>query len=70
MQSCVQSIIESDKWKAAIRSANINLEHETISTPLRQMIKSMPDMAQLVFSRCTVESPNISVEDLEYNVRK
>nr|XP_026693317.1 transient receptor potential cation channel subfamily A member 1 homolog isoform X2 [Ciona intestinalis] len=66
-KACAKEIIQSSKWKAALRNMTvINEKTGLISTPLREMIKSMPDTADLVFNRCTVVSTDYDPEDDEF----
>ncbi|XP_076804239.1 uncharacterized protein LOC143448397 isoform X2 [Clavelina lepadiformis] len=68
-KNCAKLILESPKWKAALRSAKCKTtETGEISTPLRHLIKTMPDIAEVVFNRCTTISPNLGPEDEDYNV--
>ncbi|XP_046335737.2 transient receptor potential cation channel subfamily A member 1 homolog isoform X1 [Haliotis rufescens] len=49
-----RQIIQSDKWKDALRHAHIRKKrgNVTIDTPLRRLIRKMPDVAKEVFDRC------------------
>lgn len=52
-QRTVEEFLLHRTWKDSLRNAQI--ENNSISTPIRKLIKSMPTQAELVFNRCTIE---------------
>ncbi|KAL8599950.1 hypothetical protein ACOMHN_050252 [Nucella lapillus] len=46
------SIINSDVWQQALRNSNEDPTTGRIDTPMRKLIKKMPDVAERVFDRC------------------
>ena len=66
-KKCVMVILESVDWKKALRTTHpIKDSHGTIvpETPLRMMIKTYPDLAELVFHKCVtkVKKPSTELE--------
>ncbi|CAH1799596.1 unnamed protein product [Owenia fusiformis] len=47
------AIINSDKWEEALRNETLDLATGLRSTPMRKLIKKMPDVAERAFYRCT-----------------
>ena len=52
-ERCVDAIITSEHWTAALSNATINKECEYV-TPMRKLINSMPEKAHDVFNRCMI----------------
>ncbi|XP_048240280.1 transient receptor potential cation channel subfamily A member 1 homolog [Haliotis rufescens] len=45
-------IINSEVWKDALRHSSLNLNTGHLDTPMRKLIRKMPDVAKRVFDRC------------------
>ena len=61
---CALAIINSEYWEDALRS-KIQDKKGRIMTPLRRMIKEMPDMAVKVFTKCITEVPVSGPEEVQ-----
>lgn len=56
-------IIQHDDWKQAMR--NKTKEGNTINTPMRKLIKKLPEVAEKVFNRC-VKTNGLPVDHPQY----
>ncbi len=59
-KNCVTSILEHKDWKVAMRTSHFTKDdHGTIvpETPMRLLIRTYPDLAELVFNKCIVRKP-------------
>ncbi|XP_067947890.1 transient receptor potential cation channel subfamily A member 1 homolog isoform X2 [Watersipora subatra] len=65
----VQAIINSDKWFEAMKHAYRDMDDEdgVLQTPMRKLIRKMPDMAESVFHKCTTTSDH-SPENSRYSI--
>lgn len=52
------ALINSPKWKEALRCESRNLKDGVRTTPMRKLISKMPDVAEKVFFRCTTSNTN------------
>ncbi|XP_052808936.1 transient receptor potential cation channel subfamily A member 1 homolog [Mya arenaria] len=61
------AIIKSDYWHEALRNHTLDLITNRHDTPMRKLIRKMPDVAEEAFNRCmegnkeNMESPNYSI---------
>ena len=58
-RECAKIILEHDDWKKALRTTHPNEDThgtEVPETPLRLLIKTYPDLVELVFNKCISES--------------
>ncbi|KAH9498508.1 hypothetical protein Btru_006829 [Bulinus truncatus] len=61
-------IINSTSWKDALRSATRDPITGSVDTPLRKLIKHMPEIAQRVFDRCLSYGHEKNPERPEYEI--
>lgn len=61
------TIINSDVWEDALRNETSELNTEMKSTPMRKLIKKMPDVAETVFNKCMTDNKK-SFEHPDYKV--
>ena len=70
-RSVVESILSSSSWEQSLRAAFLEKETENcLTTPLRILIKSYPDLAEMVLDRCSNERNGdlfFSIEFIEDN---
>lgn len=45
-------LLKSSRWKDLLRNCSISPESNQVTSPMRKLIKKMPDVAELVFDRC------------------
>lgn len=73
-QECVRTLLEDERWPA-LMSVATRRDHgdDVINTPMREMIRQMPDMACLVMTKCIdlssqkdLKNPEFCVSNLEY----
>nr|CAB3267277.1 transient receptor potential cation channel subfamily A member 1 homolog [Phallusia mammillata] len=51
--SCARVIIEDEKWREALKNRTKDISSdERIHTPVRKMIRKMPEVAEEVFTKC------------------
>ena len=61
------AIILSDKWKDALSNETLDLNTGLRVTPMRKLIKKMPEVAEKVFNQCTTanttnpDNPNYKI---------
>ncbi|CAN7946350.1 unnamed protein product [Ixodes pacificus] len=66
-RNVVEALLKSSFWKELLQNATDSEQNGVHQTPLRSLIRSMPDLATLVFENCVVveaasdEDPNKSV---------
>ncbi|KAG0411587.1 hypothetical protein HPB47_011259 [Ixodes persulcatus] len=63
----VEALLKSSFWKELLRNATDSEQHGVHQTPLRKLIRFMPDLAELVFENCVVEE-SASNEDPNHSV--
>nr|CAB3267275.1 transient receptor potential cation channel subfamily A member 1 homolog [Phallusia mammillata] len=65
--SCARALIESPDWKDALR--NITPEQKAVATPMRRLIRGMPDIAEEVFNKCIINgTANEPIDSVHYMV--
>ncbi|XP_046573761.1 transient receptor potential cation channel subfamily A member 1 homolog isoform X1 [Haliotis rubra] len=66
-----RQIIQSHKWMDALRHAHITNKrgNVTIDTPLRRLIRKMPDVAKEVFDRCITAGEEQVPSDTDFEQR-
>ncbi|KAK7502989.1 hypothetical protein BaRGS_00005615 [Batillaria attramentaria] len=64
-------IINSDQWQQALRNSTEDPDTGRIDTPMRKLIKKMPDVAERVFDRCMSygqeKNPERSTYEITFN---
>ncbi|RDD37563.1 Transient receptor potential cation channel subfamily A member 1-like protein [Trichoplax sp. H2] len=60
------AIIRYDKWEEALKNTTVSPTGD-VDTPLRKLIRKLPDVAELVFNKCTIPN-NEPIESLNYKV--
>ncbi|XP_065649233.1 transient receptor potential cation channel subfamily A member 1 homolog isoform X2 [Hydra vulgaris] len=48
------AILSNENWKVAMR--NLTFEGNKLTTPMRKLIKKLPDVAEIVFNNCIVDN--------------
>uniref|UniRef100_A0A7M5X847 Ion transport domain-containing protein n=2 Tax=Clytia hemisphaerica TaxID=252671 RepID=A0A7M5X847_9CNID len=66
-KDAVYSILSHRDWKLALRNKTID-EDKKLTTPLRKLIKRMPDVAQFVFDRCINSPEDLPVDNPDYEL--
>ncbi|XP_033741695.1 transient receptor potential cation channel subfamily A member 1 homolog [Pecten maximus] len=61
------TIINSEMWEDALRNETSELGTFVMSTPMRKLIKKMPDVAEAVFNKCMTDNKK-SFEHPDYKV--
>ena len=61
------AIVNSSKWMEALRNETRDPKTQYRSTPMRKLIRKMPDVAERVFNRCTSHN-NVNPDDLNYEI--
>ena len=56
-EKIIKTVIESDFWKEYLQVGTLNKDglFDTLDTPMRQLIRNFPDMAETVLDKCKVE---------------
>nr|CAB3267273.1 transient receptor potential cation channel subfamily A member 1 homolog [Phallusia mammillata] len=66
--SCTRLIIDSENWREVLKShSNDLLGGEAINTPIRNLIRKMPEIAEEVFTKC-MKSDNSPINHVYYHV--
>ncbi|XP_074658298.1 transient receptor potential cation channel subfamily A member 1 homolog isoform X1 [Tubulanus polymorphus] len=60
-------ICESDRWEEALRNETSDPSSGRRNTPMRKLIKKMPDVAEKVFMKCT-SSNSMNAEHPKYKI--
>ncbi|XP_071957076.1 transient receptor potential cation channel subfamily A member 1-like isoform X2 [Antedon mediterranea] len=50
------AIVNSDSWRDALRTEHKHPVYNWRTTPMRKLIKRMPEVAELVFSKCSISN--------------
>ncbi|KAK3773373.1 hypothetical protein RRG08_023251 [Elysia crispata] len=61
-------IINSDVWKDALRNAYINPNTGFVVTPMRKLIRKMPEVALKVFDRCLSYGQEKNPESMDFEI--
>ncbi|KAL4233751.1 hypothetical protein ACF0H5_008431 [Mactra antiquata] len=62
-----ECIIKSNYWQEALRNHTLDLNSNRHDTPMRKMIRKMPDVAEEVFNRCMTDNKE-SLESYNYQI--
>ncbi|KAL4233750.1 hypothetical protein ACF0H5_008430 [Mactra antiquata] len=62
-----ECIIKSNDWQEALRNHTLDLNSNRHDTPMRKMIRKMPEVAEAVFNRCMTNNKE-SLESKDYQV--
>lgn len=61
------AIVNSNKWAEALRNETRDPKTQYRNTPMRKLIRKMPDVAERVFNQCTTHN-NTNPDDLAYEI--
>ena len=56
LRDVAMAIVTSDSWRDALRTEHKHAVYDWRTTPMRKLIKRMPDVAEVVFSRCSISN--------------
>lgn len=66
-QDTASAIIKSNYWQEALRNHTLDLNTGRHDTPMRKLIRKMPDVAEQVFNQC-MEDNKLNVENIKYQI--
>ncbi|XP_076814332.1 transient receptor potential cation channel subfamily A member 1-like [Clavelina lepadiformis] len=66
-ESCARTLIEHVSWKRSLSNALLCSGPGRITTPFRKMIDQLPDVAELVMTKCMSDN-GARIEDSEYKI--
>lgn len=66
-QETAAAIIKSNYWQEALRNHTLDLNTGRHDTPMRKLIRKMPDVAEQVFNRCMLDN-KLNVENINYQI--
>ncbi|KAH3729943.1 hypothetical protein DPMN_055921 [Dreissena polymorpha] len=65
--SVAMAILQSEHWQLALRNHTLDQNSDRHDTPMRKLIRKMPEVAELVFNRCMVHN-KVSFESSNYEI--
>nr|XP_039268134.1 transient receptor potential cation channel subfamily A member 1 homolog isoform X2 [Styela clava] len=66
-KDCVVALLKHSTWKDSLRNSVVNPVNGRMSTPMRKLIKKMPDLAEIVYNQCITDNGK-KPEDDNYTI--